>query len=787
MRILPLLVAASLLPAQDGWRIPPEPILQVLTAPPPPGASVSPDGKYLLLLEREAMPALELLAREVWKLAGLRLDPRNHGPQQFGRVPAVRILEIATRKERRLELPAHADVGGIRWTPDSSRFAFTNTQDDRIELCIADPATGSVKTVPGLVLNATLASPFRWLPDQRRLLAFAAVSGATLPERPSVPEGPHVEVADGTKAAVRTFQDLLRDRHDAARLRWIATSQMVVVDAAEATLKPIGQAAMWSGVDPAPGGEFLLASEIREPFSYRVPVRSFARRLSVLRMDGTVVRRHVDLPAQENVPIGGVTDQPRNHGWLPSEEATLIWVQALDGGDPRRKVPFRDQILMSAAPFEDAPIEWRRLEHRFRGLQFAPGGEFALLSDYDRDTRRQRTWRVQPGAAEDALLFDRSTQDAYGDPGRPVMEVDPRGEAVLMLAQDEIFLAGDGASPTGDRPFLARFDVRSAQSAKVFESAPGRYEEFVAMLDRDVGKILIRSESPTDFPNFFIVDAERKERVQLTSLSDPTAGITGRIQKRLLRYRRGDGVELSGTLYLPPEHMAGKQWPLFVWAYPREFDDPSNAGQVRGSPLRYTRVSGTSALTLVLAGYALLDNASMPIVGPVQTANDTFVEQLVANAKAAIDACVAEGVAEPGRVAIGGHSYGAFMTANLLAHSDLFRTGIARSGAYNRTLTPFGFQNEERTYWQAPEIYFQMSPFMHAQKIDEPILLIHGQADNNPGTFPMQSERLFAAIKGHGGRARLVTLPFESHGYQAHESVLHVVAEMVDWLDRHLK
>lgn len=127
------------------------------------------------------------------------------------------------------------------------------------------------------------------------------------------------------------------------------------------------------------------------------------------------------------------------------------------------------------------------------------------------------------------------------------------------------------------------------------------------------------------------------------------------------------------------------------------------------------------------------------------------------------------------------------MTANLLAHSDLFRAGIARSGAYNRTLTPFGFQSERRTFWEAPEMYAKVSPFWYADKIKEPILLIHGEADNNQGTFPIQSERMFAAIRGNGGTARLVMLPLEAHGYAAKESTEHTLFEMVQWFDKWVK
>jgi dipeptidyl aminopeptidase/acylaminoacyl peptidase len=272
----------------------------------------------------------------------------------------------------------------------------------------------------------------------------------------------------------------------------------------------------------------------------------------------------------------------------------------------------------------------------------------------------------------------------------------------------------------------------------------------------------------------------------LTRFADPTPQIRG-IKQELLTYERADGVKLSGTLYLPADHVEGTKLPLFVWAYPLEYTDPATAGQNTNATTRALRIRGASHLALVLAGYAVLDNATMPVVGDPETMNDTFVEQIVASAQAAIDACVARGVADPDHVGVGGHSYGAFMTANLLAHCDLFRAGIARSGAYNRTLTPFGFQSERRTIWQARDTYVTLSPFFVADRIDEPLLMIHGEKDSNTGTFPIQSERLYQAVKGNGGAARLVMLPGEDHGYQARESVLHTVAEMLDWCERHVR
>ncbi|MRR10727.1 S9 family peptidase, partial [bacterium] len=321
------------------------------------------------------------------------------------------------------------------------------------------------------------------------------------------------------------------------------------------------------------------------------------------------------------------------------------------------------------------------------------------------------------------------------------------------------------------------------QTRRLFRSEAPHYELPVEILDPAQGTFLTRRESVSEPPNYYVRNLKTNSDRALTAFPHPTPQIAG-VYKELIRYEREDGVKLTGTLYLPPgKKPADGPFPLLMWVYPQEFKSADAAGQVTDSPYRFVRVSPMSPLLWLAAGYAVLDDPTMPIVGEGQAEpNDTYVKQLVAGARAAVDEMVRRGIAERGRIAIGGHSYGAFTTANLLAHTDLFAAGIARSGAYNRTLTPFGFQAEERTFWQAPETYFIMSPFSHADKIKKPLLLIHGEADNNPGTFPMQSERFFSALKGHGATVRLIMLPHESHGYRARESLLHMAAEMTDWL-----
>ena len=782
-----LLATAAIAQAPAGGFLrPPEAIARLVEAPAAPDTALSPQRRWLSLTTREPLPGLDVVARPYHKLAGLRIDPASHGPQPSTKVMAMSLLDLATDQERAIDVPLPGDWSGPIWSADDRAFVLLRAAAGGAELWVADPATAAPVRIDGVKVNRVLGGGVQWLPDQRRLLVTAVVAGEA-PPAPPVPSGPQVqESVAGQKATVRTYQDLLQDAHDEALLQHFGQSQLVLVDPAARKVEPIGAPDLFDRVEPSPDGTLLLTTRVARPFSYLVPLGSFPSVTEVRTLAGAVVRTVVQQPLQEAVPIGGVPTGPRGIDWLPVLPHTLVWIEAQDGGDPKREVPYRDHVLRLAEPGGEAQL-WFRTQHRAAGISYGGDGKFALASELDRKQRRQRAWRFDAidAARPGVVLFERSTQDAYGDPGRPIAERRADGRSLLRMRGDALFLAGDGASPTGNRPFVDRWVPGAEDKDRLFQAAEGKHETFVGFLGDDEQRLLVRSESPTEPPSLVVVDLQRRSRTTLRAFPDAAAEATKGVQKRLLKYTRADGVPLSGTLYLPPTWREGDKVPCLIWAYPLEYSQASDAGQVRATPNRYLRLGGSSHLFLLLAGYAVLDDAAMPIVGPQRTANDTFVVQLQQNAQAAVDALAKEGCIDTARLAVAGHSYGAFMTANLLAHTDLFAAGIARSGAYNRTLTPFGFQNEERTYWEAPEIYQAMSPFAHAHRIQEPILLIHGDDDNNPGTFPVQSQRLFAALKGHGGNARLCMLPHESHGYRARENVLHCLAEMIGWLDRH--
>jgi len=599
---------------------------------------------------------------------------------------------------------------------------------------------------------------------------------------------------------VVTYEDMLQSPNDERLFEYYCTSQIALIDTS-GKVRTVGEPAIFANFDVSPDGKYVLVQKIHRPFSYQFPYERFPRKVEVWDSNGRKVADVTDTPLQDALPNGGVQTGPRNVSWIPTENATLLWVETLDGGNPRAKATPRDRLVTLAAPFNNQPAELLKVENRLQGrVLFGEKNGLMWFADSNRETRHRRIFVADyHNPSQVKMISDLNENDRYNELGQPVMKELPTGSSVIRQDGENIYLTGTGASPEGDRPFLREFSLSSGKvTRELFRSKGDEYESFVAFTEVNPNgyiAFITRHESRTEPPNLRWMSYPLKcdagaECVSLlrdlTEFKDPTPQLRG-ITKQLVKYKRADGVDLSFTLYLPPGYKQGTPLPTVVWAYPLEFNDTSTAGQVSGSTNRFTQITGYSELFFALEGYAVLDNATMPIVGDPQTMNDTFVEQIVASAKAAIDKAVEMGVTDRDRVGVGGHSYGAFMTANLLAHSDLFRAGIARSGAYNRTLTPFGFQNERRTFWEAPQLYENVSPFYYADKIKAPLLMTHGEADDNTGTYPIQSERLFAAIQGLGGTARLVMLPFEAHGYRAKETTEHVLYEMVNWFDKYVK
>lgn len=788
-----LLLLSNFAAAQQGYKKPPKEVLDILSAPVTPTASISPARDTMLLATGLRYPPIADLAQPMLRLAGLRINPRTNGPHRFQYSVALSLKRISDGSEVKIALPPGAKINSVQWSGDGKHFAFLNTTATGIELWVGDTASGKIRQLKGVAINGAYGDPLQWMPDNHTLLVQLIPSKRpAAPTESSVPREPNSQESFGRVGPVRTFEDLLKTPFDEELFEYYATSQLALVDSSNGKTTDVGQPAIFQSEAPAPDGQHILVARVHRPFSYLYPEFAFPKDVEVWDTKGKVAYKLASLPLADQVPIDGVVTGPRNYRWRPTAPATLVWVEALDGGDPKKKVPYRDRVFMLKAPFTESPGEIIKTEQRFAGAQWGEKGELLLVSDYDRDRRWIKTviMNAEKRSEPSKLLWSRSIQDRYGDPGTSLTRVLPNGERAILQNGDSIYLVGTGASPQGDRPFLDRFNLQTQKADRLFRSDASQYESFVALLDDDAKQFITRHESPTAAPNYYLrtsADPATSAPIKaLTNFPDTTPQLRG-IKKQLVTYKRADGVQCSFTLYLPPGYKEGTRLPTVIWAYPLEFNDPSTAGQVTGSTQRSTQIIGPSHLFFLLEGYAVLDNATMPVVGDPETVNNTYIEQIVMSAKAAIDKAAEMGVTDPDRVGVGGHSYGAFMTANLLAHSDLFRAGIARSGAYNRTLTPFGFQSERRTIWEAPELYIKVSPFMNANKINEPILFIHGEADDNSGTFPIQSERMYQAVRGNGGAVRLVTLPLEAHGYAGRETIEHVLYEMINWFNKYVK
>ncbi len=789
--------------AEQGYQLPPAALQAIVDAPRAPALSLSPRRNLAALLQTPPLPSIVEVAQPELKLAGLRINPRTCAASRFSFATDLSLLDLATQKELRIRgLPHTLRVADLSWSPDQRYLAFSHVafsgETGGVELWLVDVAARNARKVLNKPLSAVLSRGFNWLPDGTGMVVQLRPVGLNKPPQGSgVPSGPNQQDSEpgGSRRQLRTYQDLLRNEDDARLFEHYVTVQLALIDLHGRT-RMIGKADQFSRVSVAPGGRHLLTQCITRPYSYIVPASSFGERIEVRNMDGRVIHTLAELPLEEGLPPGNDAVSPgvRHVSWRADAPATLVWAEAQDGGDPAVALEIRDLVYSQEAPFAAPAQVLARLGARYAGIAWGRG-DLALVTERWYKTRAVKQWRIAPDHPERPaeLIHAGSYEDRYSSPGAPVLRADSAGFPRLLIGPDDsILLDGAGATPDGDRPFIDRLSLASKKKERLFQSAAPYYENVMAVLDEEGTRLLTTRETPTERPNYYLRDLRRPAREQLTALTDfphPTPQLLD-VHKEQVRYKRADGVDLTATLLLPPGYEVHRDGPLplLMWAYPQEFKSSSAASQTTGSPYRFNSVSYWGPAAFLAMGYAVLDNPSFPIVGDgEQEPNDTYLAQLVADAEAAVDEVVRRGVAERHRIAIGGHSYGAFMTANLLAHTRLFRAGIARSGAYNRTLTPFGFQSEERQFWQAQEVYQAMSPFNNADKIKDAMLLIHGEQDNNSGTFPLQSERMFQAIKGLGGTARLVMLPNESHAYRARESILHMLFETNRWLDKYVK
>jgi dipeptidyl aminopeptidase/acylaminoacyl peptidase len=775
------------------YQMPPEEIVRIVDAPQTPSISVSPDKQNILLIERQGLISIEKLSSEELRIAGLRIDPAISGPSRQTYNTGYMLMNIDGTNLRKISgLPENPALGFPEWSNDGKKFAFTNTRENTIELWYCDVTTLKAAKITDDI-NLVFGNQISWLSDNISLIySVNDPQRGSKPVRTAVPEGPVIQENIGKKGQVATYQDLLKDPADEMLFEYYAKAQLMYWDGVNSY--KIGKPGMITDVSSSPDGKYFMITLIDRPFSYIVPFDGFPSSIQVWDFKGNIIKTLNETPLIENYPrdYDAVLPGPRSFTWRSDKPSTVCWVEALDGGNYKQEMQYHDQVYLLDSPFSGDPQKFIATEMRYNGIIWG-NDNTAVISEGLSKTRMRVTSLFNPADPQKSKrkIQGYNTDNGYANPGRFLTVPNIYGRASLLITDKgrSMFLTGAGASPEGDRPFIDKYDVNTGKTSRIWRSEAPYYEIITSVVDISKGLALTSRQTQTEVPNYFIRNLKNGKLNQITKFENPYPQLVG-VKKELVKYKRKDGIDLSFTLYLPAGYDSKKDGPLptLLWAYPREFNDASAAGQVSGSPYTFTRISPASALVYVTQGYAVLMDAAFPIVGVSGSEpNDTFIDQLVADAEGAINKAVELGVTDPKRIAVSGHSYGAFMTANLLANTRLFAAGIAESGAYNRTLTPFGFQNERRTYWDAPSIYNTMSPFMQADKVKDPLMLIHGLADNNSGTFPIQSERFYAALKGFGATTRLVLLPNESHGYAARETILHKHWEVLNWMDKYVK
>lgn len=776
----------------DGYQTPPKMLGDLVDAPRQPGATVSNDKQLIAFLKRPGAQSIVELAQEEETLAGLRINPANFAPARSTGYTGIQLKSMQDDTNIDIQGLPNGKIMSVSFSPNSEHLAFIVETSSKLTLWSYSVKDNKVIQVSDVAINAALGGArYRWMKDSSGFITRLAVAKPEdIPRKQQSTPEPIIQTSDGKKAAVRTYSNLLKTPHDEALFEFLTTSQLAQVSLA-GKIKKLGKPAIINRFMASPDGEYLLVSQYKKPFSYLVPASRFPLMTQVWTPTGSVAETIADLPSGESIPKGfdSTREGRRGIGWRADKGATLVWAQAQDGGNMSNDVDYHDAVYTLTAPFNDAPSLMMKIERRFAGVEWGDD-DFAVVSDWRFSDRKLRTWKFDPSDldAPKVLIQERSYNDRYKDPGSFVYHTNQLGMDVIQENAGIVKLTGIGASPEGNIPFMDVYNVTTQTKTRVWESQAPYYERILMPLSDDANKVLTVRESETEQPNFYIRDIKAQTIQKFTDFPHPSPAFVG-VTKEQIKYKRADGVDLTGTLYLPPGYDKSQgPLPVLMWAYPLEYKDASVASQVTDSPFEFVRVSYWGPMPHLAQGFAVFDDPKMPIIGSGDDLpNDSFRKQLVDSAQAAVDVLVERGIADKEKIAIAGHSYGAFMVANLLAHSDLFKAGIARSGAYNRTLTPFGFQGEERSFWEGTNVYANMSPFFHAEKINEPMLMIHGSDDPNSGTFPMQSERMFAAMKGLGGKARLVMLPHEQHGYRARESLLHMMWEQYEWLEKYVK
>ncbi len=389
--------------------------------------------------------------------------------------------------------------------------------------------------------------------------------------------------------------------------------------------------------------------------------------------------------------------------------------------------------------------------------------------------------------------------DTSATGGRLEMKRGPNGANVVMLGSDNktVYLSGTrspGANwnTQAPRPWVDKLDFETGKRDRVFDSPANGYDEFVSALDDDFSAYIYMHESPTVIQDAYVRDMKAGTSTQLTHAKDVAPEVSGAQHKRIQLTRQRDGIKFWVDLTLPADWKPGTRLPGIIWFYPREYTAQADYDRSRYTT-NINKFPDTPALRpasstklWVTQGNAVIE-PDCPIMGSAGKMNDNYARDLAENLELTVNAMVDQGYIDRDHVGIGGHSYGAFSTVNALTLTSIFKAGIAGDGMYNRSLTPFGFQSERRNFFEAQSTYLEMSPFFRADKISGPLLMYHSLEDQNVGTAPISSIRMFHALQGLGKPAALFMYPYEDHSVATYQTDLDQWARWFAWFDMYVK
>jgi len=817
------LQAEDLQPAK-GYQTPPEIVQDILNR----DASYvtldasSPDREHFVIPVEEYFSSLERLGRKTYRLGMLEIVPgadREWRLSSYGN-RGLRIFSLASRKTWDVDLPEGVLVSDTMWSPDGSRLAFLVHQKNGTQVWTADVATGRAKPLSGARVMVTLAgrpqrgrtadTPSRllqWTPDGSILTLLVPATRGPEPRPSAVPNGPMIRHTRKEKTATRTYPFLLRTPHDQALFRHYTTAQLALIPA-NGKPRPVGEPAMFLDVSLSPDGQLVLAEKIVEPFSYIVSYGDFPRELQVMDLEGNVLSTVRKLPLREAVVVRKgqrrpADDLPREVVWRPDGAGlSLLWkekkAQEEEEEDEDSDSERKDRLMLLAAPFDVAAAQTLATSQKtFTEVSYSEDGRkaFATLTGKGDGSKNRHDIVVLDLASESpeprVLVGGIDPKDVYALPGKIVTRATGNGVRRTLVSTDglSVYLSGDGyREDLRPRPFVDRLALADGSRERLFEGAEDGYEKPLVFLDDDLSELVFSRESKSDFPDSFVRGSDGSQ-TQLTHNQDPFPELAG--TKRVdFEFTRRDGLNIHARITLPPDYQEGTRLPAVFWTYPREFTsfkEYHRAAAQRRNLNRFPQLNFRNASDIWLTqGYAVVE-PDIPIIGKGNSFNDNYVAHLVDSMHAAIRKLDRMGYVDVDRLGHGGHSYGAFATANILARAPFFKAGIAGDGAFNRTLTPMTFQSEKRFLWEATDTILEMSPFFHADHLDTPLLMYHGAADNNTGTFLIQSERLMQALTGLGKTAVLYVYPFESHGPRAKETYMDLWARWLEWFDRYVK